>query len=346
MFQIDPVNDPRWGEFLLRHPRGTAFHTPQWLAALQQTYGYEPVAFSFDPPGSALTHGVVFCRVQSWLTGRRMVSLPFSDHCDPLVDSEAQLDRLLNALEREANAGGWNSVELRPRSHGLGVASGMDAANKFWLHGIDLRPALKDLFLHLHKDCIQRKIRRALREHLTCEEEPSERLLEKFYSLLVMTRRRQRIPPQPIQWFRNLIGCMGQALKIRVACKDGIPVAGILTLRHKDTLVYKYSCSDKRFHPMGGTPLLLWQAMKEARNEGVQEFDLGRSDLDNPGLIRFKERLGATRSLMTYWRYPKIEGDSESALRKRVRQVLGETCGHLPAPLLCATGRALYRHMG
>jgi hypothetical protein len=34
---------------------------------------------------------LVFCRVRSWLTGRRSISLPFSDHCEPLVESHEAL---------------------------------------------------------------------------------------------------------------------------------------------------------------------------------------------------------------------------------------------------------------
>ena len=52
--------------------------------------------------------------VQSWLTGRRMVSLPFSDHCDPLVNDEIDLDQLLLALTRKMDGGRWKYFELRP----------------------------------------------------------------------------------------------------------------------------------------------------------------------------------------------------------------------------------------
>ena len=51
---------------------------------------------------------------------------------------------------------------------------------------------------------------------------------------------------------RNLIACLGDNVKIRVASKDGRPVASILTLRHKRTLVYKYGCSDDHSTIWGG----------------------------------------------------------------------------------------------
>ena len=58
-------------------------------------------------------------------------------------------------------------------------------------------------------------------------------LLDDFYCLLVITRRRHHVPPQPIAWYRNLIACFGDALKIRMAFKDGHAIAGMLTLRYQ-----------------------------------------------------------------------------------------------------------------
>ena len=102
----------------------------------------------------------------------------------------------------------------------------------------------------------QRKILRAEKEGLIYKSGRSEELLGAFWDLFLMTRRRRLVPPQPRMWFRNLIDCFGEALQIRVAFKTRQPVASILTLRHKDTLVYKYGCSDERFHSLGGTQLL------------------------------------------------------------------------------------------
>ena len=80
----DPIGDPRWSELLDRHPAASVFHSPGWLNALRQTYGYEPFVVTTST-GPTLENGLVVCRVKGW-TSRRLVSLPFSDHCDPLVD--------------------------------------------------------------------------------------------------------------------------------------------------------------------------------------------------------------------------------------------------------------------
>ena len=129
-------------------------------------------------------------------------------------------------------------------------------------------------------------------------------MLSSFYGLLRLTRRRHGLPPQPLAWFRNLVACLGDGLTIHVASKDGVPIAGILTLSFKKTMVYKYGGSDARHHSLGGMPFLFWRAIQEAKARGIEELDLGRSDLDQPGLIAFKDHLGATRTTLTYYTSP------------------------------------------
>jgi len=65
-------------------PRASVFHSRGWLEALKRTYGYEPIVLTTTPDGP-LSNGLVLCRVKTWLS-RRLVSLPFSDHCDPLLN--------------------------------------------------------------------------------------------------------------------------------------------------------------------------------------------------------------------------------------------------------------------
>src|SRR5271165_2171364 len=83
VYEIDRTIDERWEDLLQNHPQASIFHTRGWLEALRKTYGYAPVAFTTSPLGYRLTNGVPFCEISSWLSGRRLVSLPFSDHCTP-----------------------------------------------------------------------------------------------------------------------------------------------------------------------------------------------------------------------------------------------------------------------
>jgi hypothetical protein len=347
VYQVDPLQDPRWAEFVARHPGSSVFHTVSWLEALHRTYGYEPIAYTTSPPGVGLEDGLVFCRVASWITGRRLVSLPFSDHCEPLIRTIADEQVFVSALERGLQREKLRYVEIRARQD-LASTTCLDrSTHTYCFHHLDLRPDLSTLFRNCHKSSTQRKILRAEREGLICETGRSQALLDAFYDLLLITRRRHRIPPQPKQWFRNLIDCLGEEAQIRVALQDKRPVAAILTLRHKEALVYKYGCSDTRFNNLGGTQLLFWRSIQDAKREGLTIFDLGRSECDNTGLLRFKDRWGTTRSTLCYSRFSvSPRSDRFGFFRAKWMTRIGRRlvpC--LPSVLLRIAGRALYRHI-
>ena len=207
-----------------------------------------------------------------------------------------------------------------------------------------MRPEAGQLLRSFDKNSLQRKIRRAASEGLTYEEGRSEALLDKFYHLLLLTRRRHQPPPQPRDWSRTLMACLGEFLKIRVASTNGQPMASIITVRYKHTLVYKYGCSDPRFHNLGGTALLFWKTIQEAKRDGQQEFDLGRSDSDNRGIVKFKDHWGTTRSTLTYLRYPArpLHTTGERYGMQLARRVLAR----VPDWILRLTGQLLYKHIG
>jgi hypothetical protein len=347
-FAVNPLTDARWDELVTRHPRAGVFHTSSWLSALQRTYGYEPIAFTTCPPSQPLKNGLVFCKVKSWITGRRLVSLPFSDHCDLLADSADEQDELLAHVRECVARYGCAHAEIRPtitEEPERFTAANLQPTETFCLHRLSLDAPLDILFHNLHRNCIQRKIQRAEREGLTYQSGQSEHFLSKFYDLLLRTRRRHCLPPQPLQWFRNLLKSMGDNLTIRLVSKDHVPVAAILTLSHKAIVTYKYGCSDERFHNLGGTPFLLWKTIQEAKNQGMREFDLGRSDLNHAGLVQFKERLGAVRTMLPYWRYPSMR--TADAARPMWRADVAKTIfSWAPDPVLVASGRFLYRHLG
>ncbi|MGA9416116.1 MAG: GNAT family N-acetyltransferase [Terriglobales bacterium] len=340
---VDPLADRRWDELVAQHPKASVFHKRGWLKALQLTYGYKPFVLTSAAPGEAMKDGMAFCRVSSWVTGARAVSLPFADHCEPLVSSAEEVAGFSEWMQSERGHQRWKYVELRPLWPFEHVNSGLQPSSSYCFHELDIQPNLEHIFHGMHRGCIQRKIRRAEREGLSYEVGRSSELLDAFYRLLLITRRRLRILPQPRSWFRNLLECAGDDLQIRVARKNGIPIASVLTLRHRRSVFYKYGCSHERFHNLGAMPFLFWKMIEESKAWGAETIDFGRSDLRSDGLIKFKDRLGASKHTLTYYRYP-------SCRKPVAKRWESETARHIVALLpdmICGTaGRILYRHVG
>ncbi len=111
---INPLSDHRWDDLVARDPRASAFHQRGWLEALSRTYGYEPFVLTSATAGTRLNDGILLCRVSSWLTGTRFVSLPFADHCEPLLNEGGEPLEFMNWLRAESDRRQLGYVELRP----------------------------------------------------------------------------------------------------------------------------------------------------------------------------------------------------------------------------------------
>ena len=344
VWTINPLLDNRWSEFVDRHPNSSVFHTIGWLNALRITYGYEPIALTTSAPSEKLTNALLFCVVRSWLTHSRLVSLPFTDHCEPLVENIEQLRALCAHLETVRRTQGWKYAEMRTSDAFLSAEEGLRECEVYQWHRLDLRASLDALYKGFHKDCIRRRIRHAERQGLRYEEGRNESLVRSFYDLIVLTRLRKHLPPQPFEWFQNLVACIGKDVCIRIAFKGNQPIAGILTMNHHKKMYYKYGCSDARRNNLGATPMLFWRTIQAAKSAGMEELDLGRSELENQGLIRFKERWGAHSVRLTLWRGPT---DVVSPSLERLKVRLAKTiCTCVPHKMLVLAGRLMYRHVG
>ncbi len=345
VYRLDPLQDSRWSTLVAHHPRASVFHTREWLDTLRCTYGYQPIALTTCAPGAELSNAIVFCEIQSWLTGSRLVSLPFSDHCDPLLDNGDQFASYRSYLHEQSSSARWGYIELRPFDGTLCGDSAFAVTDEYLLHALDLRSETDALFRRFHKSSTQRKILRAHREGVDYQVGRSADMLREFYRLFILTRRRHGLPPQPFGWFRNLVERFGEALHIRIASYRGHSIAAMITLRHRSTLTYKYGASDADWHRLGGVHLLFWKTIQEAHADGCVSLDLGRTDLDDSGLATFKERLGARSAPLRYLRLRRA-WRGRTATRDWMARYGARTAGHIPERLRAAAGRVLYKHLG
>jgi len=267
------------------------------------------------------------------------------------VSGPDELQSLIADLKPLLFAEDWSYVEIRPIDNSFDdvlQAAGFQRCDEYLLHRLQLNGPADALFRQFHKSSVQYRTRRAERLGLVCEVGRSRKLIRDFFHLMAITRRRQGLPPQPYAWFENLARCMGEdGIDIRVAYKDKRPVAAVLNLKAFGHVCYKYSCSDLRFKSMNATCLLLWQTIQDACRDGAEVLDLGRSAIDNPGLIRFKSNWAGEPTRLTYWRLPSVPSRS----RRRVFCNWKVTSSHrllgaLPQPILNRIGVILYKHIG
>jgi hypothetical protein len=337
---VNPAESPGWDALVSARPRGSFFHGSAWANTLQGAYGFRPVYFTAKEPngGSAI---LPLMEVNSWLTGRRGVALPYTDECEPLYSDAAVARKLIQAATEFGRTRGWKSVEWRGGRELFGEAP---ASLAFYGHSLDLEPDEDRMFARLESS-VRRAIRKAEKSGVTVTISQSLKGVRVFHWLQCKTRRKHGLPPQPFNFFRNILEhVLSKNLgMIAIASCGERPIAASVYFQLGTRAVYKFGASDEAFQQLRGANLVMWEAIKWHARRGAKTLHLGRTSLNNEGLRRFKLGWGADEHKIEYVKYDLrqdrfvTETDATIGWYNRVFNVL-------PIALSRLIGAALYRH--
>ncbi len=339
---IDPIADPAWRELIEASPSAEVFHHPLWLELLHEQYGYELGACCI-PNGKGIAAGLPIARVESRLTGRRLVSVPFSDTCGPALApgaGEAALDALGAALAEQARDSGLDLTVHAP----LPNAPGALLRPSFYRHLLPLADDPAEVEGRYSKSQVKRGIKKARREGLRAVRRTDRDALDAFYALHLKTRRRLGVPTQPKRFIRRFERLFEAGLgHVVLVLDDERPVAAAVFLTFNGTVTYKYGASDPTALGKRPNNLLFAEAILWACEQGFDRLDFGRTEIENEGLRSFKRSWGAEERELAYTYLAERVPEDGPGTRERV---LGATIRHSPTFVGRLIGAALYRHAG
>jgi CelD/BcsL family acetyltransferase involved in cellulose biosynthesis len=339
---IDPISDPDWLAFVEESPSAEVFHHPRWLELLRAQYGYEFLACCVGN-GRGIEAGIPVARIASPLTGRRLVSLPFSDVCSPALARDARstaLDALGKALAERSRETG---LALTVRTS-LPTLPGARVRTSFIRHLLPLAGDPAEVEEHYSKSQVKRGIRKATRENLRAERHTDAAALDAFYSLHVKTRQRLGVPTQPKRFILRFESLFEAGLGfVMLILDEDRPIAAALFLTHNGTLTYKYGASDVNSLEKRPNNLLFSEAIQWACEARLVTLDFGRTDIGNEGLRSFKRSWGAAERDLAYTYLGEREPSSEPGFRDRT---MSTAIRRSPPIVSRIVGEALYRHFG
>ena len=334
-----------WDRFIESHPKGTPFHLSCWLRAIHKTYSFKPLPYILKN-GDGEILGVFPCfSMKGLFEGTRIVSLPYSDYCGPLVKDHNHEKELLETITQE-NEKQISYIEIRSP---LLNDSHFICHDYFKQHILHLSADPAEVKKIIDKRTIQYCIRKAKRVGVTIVEDNTENGVKEFYRLNCLTRKKHGVPAQPKKYFDNIYNEMIQNKMafLLLAIYDNITIAAGLFFKFKDTIFYKYNASDPQYLiKQAPNHLLTWHAIEQACLNGFEYFDFGRTSPDNNGLMRYKEMWGAKPVELPYYYYPKIRGatsTTESSFHYRILTCIWRS---LPNVISEKLGPLIYRYTG
>src|SRR4030095_10554900 len=174
------------------------FHASPWMQVLQTSYGFRPVGLLFRR-GTVVIGMIPFVEVSSRFTGRRGVSLPFSDECPPLA-LKGKSGSLLFPLIEFLRTQRWDFFEIRGSNDHLRAEV---PSVSFYGHTVKF-PENEEGLLQRFQGRARTAVPKSQALGVVVESGASLESLRQFHRLYCLTRQRHGLPPQPFSFFEAI----------------------------------------------------------------------------------------------------------------------------------------------
>lgn len=338
---INPLGYSGWDDLVLTNKTCSFFHSSGWARVLHESYQYKPLYFTIIKDNRILA--LIPCmEVNSILTGKRGVSLPFSDYSDSIISESYNPDEIFKYLIQYGKDNGWKSLEIRGGNISF---SNLHPSSSYYGHSLALSKDADKIF-STFRDSTKRNIKKAIKEGITVGRHQSLEAIKEFYRLNCMTRKEHGLPPQPFSFFRKIfehIISQNKGFIVLASFKD-INIAGAVFFHFGDKAIYKYGASDKNHQNLRANNLVMWEAIKWYAQNGLSRFCFGRTELENEGLLQFKRGWGGMEQNIEYNKYDLVN-ESFIQCSSNTVGVFNKIFNIMPTSLLKITGELLYRHI-
>ena len=318
---MDPA---AWDGLARTFPDYTVFHSLAWLETVSATHGVKIVLARADVDGRCVA---VWPYLEMRKGPLRVIGSPLpgwsTAYLGPLfahgADTQGVLESFLSHKLFRRYA--YFACKVIDRSGAIDLAPhGFSVVMKFDTYRIDLRQTEQALWDNLKSEC-RTRIRKAQKLGIEIKREQDGGFVDDFWAMAIETFQKSKIEPtHNKQFVRELWTHLSQksAVYALSAWVEG-ERAGILVLPYDErTMYYWGGASFLRFREIPAHNLLHWQAICDARQMGLAEYDF-ISTIGGPG--RFKKTFGPqTIDMSTHWE--RSPSRLMAALKKRYQQYL------------------------
>ena len=343
---MDSCQDSLVKSFLGGCDRATIYHSPEWRDVIVSTYGYQPTYLGYLD-GSNLQGILPLMHVKSWLTGRRLVSLPFANTCGPLGSPNAVGALIDRALDLRAETGA-KVLEVRTQVNLNPITDQRFAHLGYFITSIvDLDSNPDRVWTNFKDRNVRTEVRQASKKGIEVRLGGDEGDLRQFYRLFSSLRLKHGVPPQPYAFFHNLWKHLWpEYLHLHVATYKAKHVASLVTLGYGRTLCAAYIGSDQAYRSYRVHQILFWKAMEMGCLKGYKTFDFLRTPKNAQELRYFKKRWNANEVELDYLYNPFVCGTASTVEETTKYKVMTAALKRTPDFAGRVLGRLLYKHLG
>lgn len=345
---LTPAMENLWDEFVESHKFGQLYHTTAWKDVLETSFPHitNKNLVLWDDKSIKIVGALPLYLVKSWLLGNRLICIPQGTLCDPLVGSRENFRILFDYALTLKQKYKCTRIELKIFESMSLISEMLIPYSVHKHHYLNLMDDFDKLSRNF-KRTVRQSVRKAMESDLEVIHGKSIDDLKEVYNLYLKTRKRNLVPSQPYSFFENIWNKLypKNMMTLLMVKRGELTIGGGIVIRFKNRATLEFLASDENSFSLRPNHLLVWNAIKNAIEDGCHVFDFGRTAPDDTGLMRFKQSWGSdVVDLVGVSDGNAIEkiADKTSLKWKMIRFAVGRS----PLPIYRILNTFCYRHHG
>ena len=274
---------------------GSVFHRPLWLLAVERGTRNEALGLVLERDGS-IVGWLPFTAVTSPIFGNALVSSGFGVGGGALAAQSRDVEALCRAAEEVAQRRAFPTVELRG---GSAPSDWQQVEGRHANFSAELAEDDEAQLLAIPRKA-RAEIRKGLANDLEITTGNGEEDRAAHYAAYAESVRNLGTPVFPRSLFDAVLDRFGDAADILTVRHLGSPVASVLSLYHRGTVMPFWGGGSFAARGLRANERMYFELMCHARRKGCTRFDFGRSKTGS-GPFAFKKNWGFEPEPLTYW---------------------------------------------
>ena len=336
----------RWEQYVRNHELASPYHKWAWGNAVTTAYGFEAHYFLAEDAGEIV--GILPSVLLAGIFSKKLCSLPYCDLGGVLANSAEIANQLIEFAQKFANSNNITQLEFRQlKSNDFNLSNEELGGKK-----VSMRlamPSTSTELLASFKSKLRSQIHKAQKNGLSFKTGRSPEFLEHFYDVMCVNMRNLGSPVHSKLWFKQIINSFENNCLISVTYFESEPVAAGMILINGNKASIPWASTKPQFNRLAPNMLLYWSLMEYCADNGVQEFDFGRSTFGE-GTYKFKSQWGA-KPLLLEWqelKHGKLlinKTEAANGLKLKFKNLLIAIWRKLPLSLTITSGSKIRKYI-
>lgn len=291
-----------WDDYVNQHNHHSPYHLFCWQQAVTEAYhhsGYYLIAEKITNNKSKIVGVLPLIVFKKPLSKPSLCALPFCDVGGVLADDSSIAELLiseskiigksLQAKFIEIRSTKVSQSQLEKEKTPENKASSENNGKVSMLMSL---PEDSELLFASFKSKLRSQIRKAEKNGLHYKIGSDKTMLDDFYQVFSHNMKALGSPVHAKQWFESLLEYYQEKMVISIVYKNEIPIGGGIVLIAANKAAIPWASTKAEFNRLSPNMMLYWSLLKHLSDNGITEFDFGRSSYGE-GTFKFKQQWGA-----------------------------------------------------